>query len=147
MADSTKLVLIGGAAAAVWWFYFRTPAAAGTPAASTPPATGPGNTPITTPVVLPAAPAPNSVAGIQARVLAAANAPAAGLGVDAWGWYLNNELAALGKAAPDPLTVFGGTWDRSQLVPASTYWAAMGPALRSQLGLAGLGLYGFGRLQ
>ena len=80
-------------------------------------------------------------------MLAAASAPSEGIGVDAWGWYLNNELAPLGKAAPDPLSVFGGAWDRSRLVPAAQYWAAMGPALKSQLGLSGLGLYGFGRIQ
>jgi hypothetical protein len=80
--------------------------------------------------------------------MAASGNPAAGLGPDEWGWYLNNELAAAGKpAAPDPLTVFGAGLDRSVKMTAAQYWPAMEAALRSQLGLSGfrgLGLYGLG---
>jgi hypothetical protein len=88
-------------------------------------------------------------------MIKAANAPSAGLGVDAWGYYLNQELSPLGLQAPDPQPIFSGliaglnqmnntnlAFDRSSLVTASTYWAQMAPALRSQLGLSGLGIYG-----
>ena len=148
MADNTKLLLVGGAAAAVWWFYLRTPA----PVASAPGAAPPsdGGTPAPPPPPAPAAPAPPptpgvpTIAAIEAQVLANANAPAAGLGYDQWGWYLNNALAPLGKAAPDPVPIFGA--DRSQVFTAAQYWGKMEPALRSQLGLsgmrAGLGFFG-----
>src|ERR1035437_4260566 len=43
----------------------------------------------------------NTVAGIQARTILAAKAPAEGLGVDDWGYSLNAALAPLGKSAPD----------------------------------------------
>jgi hypothetical protein len=86
----------------------------------------------------------NTVAGIQAATLLAAGAPAQGLGVDEWGWYLNQQLAPLGKTAPDPLPLFQAAvpgFDRSQVLTAGQYWAVMAPALKSQLGLSGLGLY------
>lgn len=143
MADSTKLVLLGGAAAAVWWFYFRNP----TPATSTasgasamPTVPGTASAPS-----VPLPPGANTVAGIQAATLLAANAPAAGLGVDDWGYNLNLVLAPLGKTAPDPGAIFETAipgFSRGQLLTAAQYWSVMGPALRSQLGLTGLGMYG-----
>jgi hypothetical protein len=57
---------------------------------------------------------------------------------------LNQILAPLGMTAPDPLPLFTAAapgFDRSQLVTSGQYWAVMGPALKSQLGLTGLGLY------
>ena len=83
----------------------------------------------TTPVPAPA-PDPNAitgantVAGVQARTIAAAHAPAAGLGVDQWGFYLNQILAPLGMSAPDPLPLFTAAapgFDRSQLVTSGQY--------------------------
>lgn len=133
MADSTKLLMFGGAAVAVWWFYLRTPATTSAPAAVIDPN-----------AVLGA----NTIAAIQARVIAAAKAPAEGLAVDDWGWTLNNELAPLGKVAPDPMPIFQAAipgFDRSQLIPVAQYWTIMTPALKASTGLAGLGLYGFGR--
>lgn len=131
MADNTKLLLLGGAAAAVWWFYIRKPAPA---------------VPATVAVDPNAITGANTVAGIQARVLLAAKAPADGLAVDEWGYVLNTVLAPLGKAAPDPMPLFQAAspgFDRGQKVTAGQYWAVMGPALKSQLGLAGLGMYGW----
>jgi hypothetical protein len=94
-------------------------------------------------------------------MVSAANAPSQGLGVDAWGYYLNQQLAPLGLSAPDPQPLFasmvaaanqvtalnGGTplpaFDRSTfLVTGPAYWNVMAPALRSQLGLSGLGVIG-----
>jgi hypothetical protein len=86
----------------------------------------------------------NTVAGLQARVLLNAKAPAEGLPVDTWNWYLNQQLAPLGKTAPDPMPLFVAAspgFDRAQPVTAGQYWAVMTPALKSQLGLSGLGLY------
>lgn len=100
-------------------------------------------------------PKANVLDGIYTAMVKAANAPSAGLGVDAWGYYLNQQLAPLGLQAPDPQPIFASlidglnqlnhtnlVWDRSALVTASTYWTQMAPQLRSQLGLSGLGLYG-----
>lgn len=133
VADNTKLLLFGAAGAAVWWFYLRKPAAPSTSTATAAP--GPN-----------AIVGANTVAGIQARVLLAAGAPAEGMGVDEWGFVLNQQLAPLGKTAPDPMPLFQAAspgFDRSQKVTAGQYWAVMGPALKSQLGLAGLGMYGW----
>ena len=125
-------------------------------------ATTPATTAAITPVV-PVAVA-NTLSEVQAATILQANAPAAGLAVDDWGWYLNNSLAPYGMTAPDPMPIFSGIYDatnaamqaaslangitytpqtfsRSDLVTASTYWAFMGPALQSQLGLSGLGMY------
>ena len=139
VADNSKLLLFGGAAVAVWWFYFRTPAVPAATAAPGAPASG-----VPSPVTPTAQPAGASVEAIQAGTLLAAGAPAEGLGVDAWGWYVNQQLAPLGKSAPDPAPLFAAAlpgFTRSQLVTAPEYWAVMGPALKSQLGLSGLGLY------
>lgn len=102
----------------------------------------------TAPVVLPPDPnaiaGANTVAGVQARTIVVAKAPAAGLGVDQWGYYMDQVLAPLGMVAPDPLPLFTAAvpgFDRSQLLTSGQYWAVMGPALKSQLGLTGLGLY------
>lgn len=103
--------------------------------------TVPPGTPVVTPPVTPPIANPNTIAAIQGRVLAAAKAPSEGLGVDAWGWYLNNELGPLGKTAPDPISLFPAGFDRSTLVPAAQYWAVMEPALKAQ-GLSGYGLMG-----
>lgn len=164
MADNTKLLLVGAAGVAVWWFYFRTPAAAavapaatgGTPAGGT----STGGTPAAP--AAPVAPGTNQLAGIQARANAAAAASVdtrGGRGVvsmpaDNWGWYLNNELSALGlPPAPDPGPIFTAAisgWQRGDNITQDTYWAAMLPALRAQ-GLSGFGLgiipgYGLGWL-
>ena len=133
VADNTKLLLFGAAGAAVWWFYFRKPAAPSTSAAKDVP----------DPNAITGA---NTVAGVQARVLLAAKAPAEGLAVDDWGFVLNQVLAPLGKSAPDPMPLFSAAssgFDRSQKVTAGQYWAVMGPALKLQTGLAGLGMYGW----
>jgi hypothetical protein len=88
----------------------------------------------------------NTVSGIQAATILAANAPAAGLSADGWGYSLNQVLAPLGKSAPDPMPLFVAVvpgFDRSQVLTAGQYWAVMAPALKAQLGLSGLGMYGW----
>jgi hypothetical protein len=116
-------------------------------------------TPVSSPTPAPSAKA-NVLDGIYTAMVKAANAPSAGLGVDAWGYYLNNQLAPLGLQAPDPQPLFSDyitainavalpgapvlpAFDRSTfLVTAPIYWGVMAPALRTQLGLSGLGIYG-----
>lgn len=86
----------------------------------------------------------NTVSAIQARVILAAAAPPEGIPIDGWGYYLNDALAPLGKSAPDPMPLFSAAspgFDRSQKVTAAQYWPVMGAALRSQLGLSGLGMW------
>ena len=100
-------------------------------------------------------PKANVLDGMYTAMVKTANAPSAGLGVDQWNYYLNQQLAPLGLQAPDPEPIFSSliaqlnhlnnsnlVWDRGALVTASTYWTQMAPVLRSQLGLSGLGIYG-----
>lgn len=146
MADNGGMVKLGLVAAAAYYAYSQGWLSAlgiGTPAVA---AAAPG-APAAPAAVVPnpnAIVGDNTVAGIQAHTILAANAPAAGLSADQWGWYLNNALAPLGKAAPDPMPLFSSAvsgFDRSQVLTAGQYWAVMTPALKSQLGLSGLGLY------
>ena len=101
------------------------------------------------PAVVPVAPNPNAITGansldaIYQRMVAAA--PAGSHGVDDWDYYLNAQLAPLGKVAPDPLPIFQAAvanFDRSQSLTAGQYWAVMAPALKTQLGVSGLGVWG-----
>lgn len=146
MADNSGMIKLAVVAGVAYYAYSKGWLSAlgiGAPAAATAATPAPA-------AAVPVVPDPNAitgantVAGIQARVLLAANAPAAGLTADQWGWYLNNALAPLGKSAPDPLPVFVAAvpgFDRSQALTAGQYWAVMAPALKSQLGLSGLGMY------
>ena len=115
--------------------------AAGTPGADFTPA------PAAPAVVIPnpnAITGSDTVAGIQARTILAAKAPAEGLAVDDWGYSLNAALAPLGKSAPDPMPIFTAAvpgFNRDQKLTAGQYWAVMAPALKSQTGLTGLGMY------
>jgi len=143
MANSGTLIKVGAAGAVAWYAYkqgWLSMLGIGAPAPVVAVAAVPG----------PAAPNPNAiqgadtVAGVQARVLLAAAPPAEGLAVDSWGYALNAALAPLGKSAPDPMPIFSAAvpgFSRGQLLTAGQYWAVMGPALKSQLGLSGLGMY------
>jgi len=113
------------------------PGAQTNPPAAQPPATTPATT---TPPTTPTTPATSVLDGIFARIQASAGANAQ-LNPDDWGWYLNNELSALGRpAAPDPVPLFGA---RPQpTMGAAAWWGPMSAALKSQLGLSGLGVYG-----
>ena len=153
MADSSgliKVVLIGGAAYVAYemgWLSFLgltpTATAAAPATSSTSSTTAPAAAPSTPPVT-----GANSLDAIYTAIVAAANAanvPAAGLNVDGWGYYLNNQLALQGLTAPDPMPIFSSAisgFARSQLMTAAQYWGIMAPALKSQLGLNGLGIYG-----
>ncbi len=148
MADNSgviKMALFAGAGYLAYKQGWLSMLGIGAPAPVVPVSSTPA---VVTPVVDPnAVVGANTVAAIQARTIAAAKAPAVGLTIDGWSWYVNNELQPLGKAAPDPMPLFSAAipgFDRSQNVTASQYWAVMGPALKAQTGLSGLGLYGFG---
>jgi hypothetical protein len=161
MADS-KLLILGAAGVAVWYFYFRTPAPAavvpitgggstgggGTPAGGTSTGTG-SSTSTGTGSGSGSPPAANTVAGIYAKMVTASGlGPTDTLGVDGWGYYLNQILAPMGLVAPDPLSVFGASAigaDRSVGFTPANYWAVMGPAVKSLTGLSGLGFFGGGR--
>ena len=147
MADNTmiKFAAVGVAAYVAYtqgWLSFlgiAAPVAAATPVASTTPAV-----PVTVAPSPNAISGANSAAGIQAHTMSLANAPAVGLTCDQWGYHLNQVLAPLNMVAPDPLPLFTAAapgFDRSQVLTAGQYWAVMTPALKSQLGFTGLGLY------
>jgi hypothetical protein len=143
-SDSTgmllKVGLFGGAA---WLAYKQgwlsmfglSPAPAPAPAPASPTSTSP-----------PMPVGASSLDGIHQQLSRAAKAPAVGLNVDSWGYFLNQILSASGKgAAPDPMPLFSAAipgFDRSQLVTDIQYWTVMAPALKDQLGLSGLGFYG-----
>ena len=155
MADSSgliKVVLIGGAAYVAYemgWLSFLGLTPTATAAA---PATSSTSSTTAAPAITGSTVAPvtgaGSLDGIYTAIVAAAkaaNAPAAGLNVDGWGYYLNNQLALQGLTAPDPMPIFSSAisgFARSQLMTAAQYWGIMAPALKSQLGLNGLGIYG-----
>jgi hypothetical protein len=149
VADNSGIIKIAAIGAAAYvaytqgWLSFLgigAPAAASTtPAATTPATTTPAPAPNPNPIS-----GANSLAGIQAHAIALANAPAAGLTADQWGYYLNQVLNPLNMVAPDPMPLFTAAapgFDRSQVLTSGQYWAVMAPALKSQLGLSGLGLY------
>jgi hypothetical protein len=86
----------------------------------------------------------NSIDGIYAKLISAAGGTG-NLGVDAWGFYLNQALSQSGLGpAPDPAPIFSLGADRSQTFSAADYWAKMAPALKSAYGLSGLGRRGLG---
>ena len=151
MADNSGIIKVAAVGVAAYvaytqgWLSFLgigAPAAttAATPVAST-------STPAVPVTVTPSPNAisgANSAAGIQAHTMTLANAPAAGLTADQWGYYLNQVLNPLNMVAPDPMPLFTAAapgFDRSQVLTPGQYWAVMLPALKSQLGLTGLGLY------
>ena len=153
MADNTmiKVAAVGVAAYVAYtqgWLSFL---GVGTPAAAaTVPAAATDTTVLGTSSAAAAIPNPNAIsgansaAGIQAHAMSLANAPAEGLTCDQWGYYLNQVLAPLNMVAPDPMPLFTAAapgFDRSQVLTPGQYWAVMLPALKSQLGLTGLGLY------
>ena len=182
MADNSGIIKIGAVAVAAYvaytqgWLSFlgigtaaaTTASAASTSTSGTSTGTSTSGSSTGTPPAAPPAPNPkaNVLDGIYTAMVKAANAPSAGLTVDQWGYYLNQQLGALNLQAPDPVPMFtamvnaanaalalnnlpgqGGmlmpAFDRATyLVTAPAYWAVMAPALQTQLGLSGLGIYG-----
>lgn len=143
MADNSGMIKLAVAGAVAYYAYSQgwlSVLGIGKPVAAASPATP------AAPVNPNAIVGANTVAGIQARTIAAAKAPSEGLGIDDWSYNLALALAPLNKVPPDPMPLFQAAspgFDRSQKVTAGQYWAVMGPALKSQLGLSGLGLYGW----
>jgi hypothetical protein len=79
----------------------------------------------------------NTLAGIYARMVAAA--PSGSHAVDDWNTYL---ATAGNLTPPDPMPLFQAAvpgFDRSQLLTAAQYWGVMAPALTAQQGLTGMG--------
>lgn len=146
MADNSALLKVGLFAGAGYLAYkfgylnFLFPATAAAPApgsTGSPASTTSGPVSPTPPA---AAPSASVLDGIFQRITAAAGSGAK-LDADNWGWYLNAELATLGKgAAPDPVPLFGAR--PFPAMTAAEWWGPMSGALRSQMGLSGLGYFG-----
>jgi len=155
MADNTllKVALFGGAAYLAYefgWLSFLglSPTATTASTAPTPTATTSTTAPVTTATTTTAPPivGANSLDGIYAQLVSAANAPAAGLTADQWNYYLAPLLPS-GVVPPDPMSVFPQAvsgFARTQLLSAAQYWSVMAPWLKSNAGLSGLGIYGLG---
>jgi hypothetical protein len=141
VAGSSGLIKVGLIAGAAYLAYRQgwlsmlgigaPTAAAAAPAAASPAAPATPVNPIT---------GANTLDGIYQRMIASAGSISQG--VDAW----NSYLATAGNLTPpDPMPIFTAAvpgFDRSQLLTGPQYWAVMAPALKSQLGLSGLGFYG-----
>jgi len=154
MADNTllKVALFGGAAYLAYefgWLSFLGLSPSTTTSTTT---TQPTTTPATPPMTTTATTTPativgaNSLDGIYAQLVSAANAPAAGLTADQWNYYLASLLPS-GVVPPDPMSVFPQAvsgFARTQLLSAAQYWSVMAPWLKSNAGLSGLGMYGLG---
>lgn len=137
VADNSGFIKLGIAAAVGYFAYTKgwlSFLGIGSPAVAAP-----------APVPVPA-PNPNAITGantldgIYTRLVAAA--PSGAHGVDVWGSYL---APILGSAPPDPMPIFTAAvpgFARSQQLTAAQYWAVMAPVLKTQFGLAGLGIYG-----
>lgn len=136
MADSSGLVKIGLVGAAAYYAYrqgWLSSFGIGAPAAPAAAAPAAPAAPIIT--------GANTVDGVSAKLIAANTGPST---VDEWGYYLNQVLSLLGKSAPDPMPLFTAAvpgFDRSQKLSAAQYLSVMGPALKTSLGLSGLGGY------
>jgi hypothetical protein len=142
MADSSKLIMIVGGAAVAYYAYTQgwlsslgiaaPVAAAATPATTTliaaPPAAPVNPNPIT---------GSNTLAGIYARMIAAAGPGP--YNADVWNTYL---ATAGSLTPPDPMPIFTAAvpgFTRSQTLTAAQYWGVMAPALTAQQGLSGMG--------
>lgn len=139
MADNSGMIKLGLVAAVAYYAYSQGwfSALGISPAAATP---APTPTPTPNPNAITGA---NSLDAIYTRLIVAA--PSGSHGVDDWDYYLNAQLGPLGKTAPDPMPIFQAAvpnFDRSQAITGPQYWAVMAPALKTQLGMSGLGLYG-----
>ena len=150
MADNTmiKVAAVGAAVYVAytqgWLAFLGLGSASSAPSTGTPATSAGANPPVTgVPATTPANAPTTTLDSLYSTMTAKAKAAGdtGSLGVDAWGFYLNQA----GISAPDPLPVFAAaipTFDRAQTFTAPAYWAVMAPALKAQLGLSGLGVYG-----
>ncbi len=138
MADNSgvlKIALFAGAGYLAWKQGWLSMLGIATPAA---PAPVMGTTPV---VVDPnAITGANTTDGIYQRLQTAAKGVTSA-SIDEWDVYLSQT----GVTPPDPMPLFVAAvpgFDRSQKINLAQYWAVMAPALKTQLGLSGLGMYG-----
>jgi hypothetical protein len=143
VADNSGLIKIAAIGAAAYlaytqgWLSFL---GIGTAAPATP------VTPAAPAPVAPVVPDPNAITGANTLdgifTRMKATAPAGNHNVDGWNYWL---ASAGNLTPPDPMPIFQAAvpgFDRAQLLTAAQYWAVMAPALKTQLGLSGLGIYG-----
>lgn len=134
MGTLLKVGLFGGAAYLAYEYFFAAPASPATSSAS--PATTTAPSSAVPPVV-----GANSLDALATKLFAAANAPADGLTVDQWNWFLMQVKP--GFTAPDPMPIFMAAipnFDRSQKITGVQYWLYMAPYLRANLGMSGMGM-------
>ena len=141
MADNSGVLKIGLFAGAAYLAYkqgWLSMLGIGAPAASVPVTPVVPVTPIADPNAIVGA---NTIDGIYQRFQTAAKGFTSGT-IDEWNTY----VAAIGITPPDPMPLFQAAvpgFDRSQKITLAQYWAVMSPALKTQLGLSGIGVSGY----
>lgn len=126
MANLLKIGLLGAGGFLVYKYFASSPAA---PAAVAPASSS----------ASPSSPGFNSLDAIYSRLAAAVGSTP--YKVDEFNFYLQRELPA-GRPAPDPDGFMPAGYNRDATMTLSQYWGAITPALKSQLGLSGLGIFG-----
>ena len=129
-----KVALFGGAAYIAYEWLFAAPAA-------TPAATTPAGTPAATTSAPAAAASGKTLDSVYQAMIGKANGATTG-SIDDWDSWMMQGTPSI--VAPDPLPLFTAAtpgFQRSQQISAAAYWAVMGPAIKAQYGLSGLGFY------
>ena len=78
----------------------------------------------------------------QAMLAAAKAGSITETNADGWNYFVMQSTPSI--VAPDPVPLFtaaNSSWQRADNMTAAQYWAVMGPALKTQYGLSGLGFY------
>ncbi len=119
-----KILLLGAGGYFLYDWYRNRPASMGVVNTDT----GSGSTPG----------APNAIDALYAKLLPTLGSQT--LSADGFNYSLQQQLP-LGKTAPAPETFLPAGVDRTATMTFAQYWNAITPALKTTLGLSGLGVY------
>lgn len=133
MADSNVILKVAlfGAAGWVAYRYLLAPAVAASSVAAG----------VASPAPAAAAAGGRTLDSVYQAMLIKANGATAG-SIDDWDSWMMQGTPSI--VAPDPMPLFQAAtpgFDRATQISAAQYWAVMGPAIKTQYGLTGLGFY------